>query len=176
MRSDPPQGRVTGVQTRWRAAMRGLPLCVLALAAFPAHAVSTFTVTEPWVRVAPDGRSAEAFMQLKSSDGETVVGVRSEDVGSITMLGSGHKRVPLTRIALPAGETVMLAPGKPRLGVGKLAKPLKLGDRVLFVLIVEAPDGATREIPVNAEVRRHSPTDDHIGKHAHAHAHAGQGL
>jgi len=152
--------------------MRRFLLCALALGALSAHAVSTFAVTEPWVRVAPDGRSAEAFMQLKSSDGETVVGVRSEDVGSITMLGSGPKRTPVTRIPLPAGETVMLAPGKPRLGVGKLAKPLKLGDRVHFVLIVEAADGGTRDIPVDAEVRRHSPTDDHIGKHAHAHAHA----
>jgi copper(I)-binding protein len=148
--------------------MRGLPLCVLALAAFSTHAVSTFTVTEPWVRVAANGRSAEAFMQLKSSDGETVVGVRSEDVGSITMLGSGQKRTPVTRIALPAGEAVMLAPGKPRLGVGKLSKPLKLGDRVHFVLIVEAADGATREIPVNAEVRRHSPSQDHGVGHKHA--------
>src|SRR5436190_5535915 len=99
MRAAPPRGRVTGVQTRWRAAMRGLPLCVLALAAFPAHAVSTFTVTEPWVRVAANGRSAEAFMQLKSSDGETVVGVRSEDVGNVTMLDNGRKRTPVTRIA-----------------------------------------------------------------------------
>jgi hypothetical protein len=36
------------------------------------------------------------------------------------------------------------------------------------VLIVEAAGGAMREIPVNAEVRRRSPTDDHIGKHKHA--------
>ena len=156
--------------------MRGLLLCALALGAAAAHAVSTFTITEPWVRVAADGRSAEAFMQLKSFDGETVVGVRSEDVGSITMLASGQKRTPVTRIALPAGDTVMLAPGRPRLGIGKRAKPLKLGDRVYFVLIVEAADGATREIPVNAELHRRSPTDDHIGRHKHHGAALASGL
>ena len=128
------------------------------------------TVTEPWVRVAPDGRSAEVYMQLRSSQGEAVVGVRSDDVREVVMLGSGKARAPVTRIALPAGEIVLLAPGKARLGVGKLAQPLKLGDRVRFVLVVETAEGATREIPVDAEVRRRSPTDDHVGKHKHASA------
>ena len=107
-------------------------------------------------------------MQLRSSEGETVVGVRSDDVGEVVMLARGKTRAAVTRIDLPAGEIVPLAPGQVRLGVGKLGKPLKLGDRVRFVLIVEAANGATREIPVNAEVRRRSPTDDHIGNHKHS--------
>jgi len=151
-----------------RRASRGFLIGLLSLTVAPAHAVSVLTVTEPWVRVAPDGRSAEAYMQLRSSEGEAVVGVRSEDVSDVVMLGSGKARAQTTRIALPPGEIVLLAPGKVRLGVGKLPKLLKLGDRVRFVLIVEAAGGATREIPVNAEVRRRSPTDDHIGKHKHA--------
>lgn len=154
----------------WRSAKRGLLLCILSLAGIPAHAVSVITVTEPWVRVAADGRSAEAYMQLRSSEGEAVVGVRSEDASEVVMLASGKARAPVKRIALPAGETVLLAPGKVRLGVGKLGKPLKQGDRIRFVLVVEAAGGATRVVPVNAEVRRRSPTDDHIGKHKHSQA------
>ena len=84
------------------------------------------------------------------------------------MLADGKARAAVTRIVLPAGETVLLAPGKARLAIVKLKKPLKLGDRVNFVLTVEAADGKTREIPVNAEVRRRSPTDDHVGKREHA--------
>ena len=64
-------------------------------------------------------------------------------------------------IPLPAGVTVLLAPGAYRFALAKLSRPLKLGDRVPFVLIVEAPDGSRQEISVNAEVRRRSPTDDH---------------
>jgi copper(I)-binding protein len=108
------------MHNRWRSASRGFLVCLLSLALAPAHAVSVLTVTEPWVRVAPDGRSAEAYMQLRSSEGEAVVGVRSEDVSEVVMLGGGKARARTTRIALPPGEIVLLAPGKARLGVGKL--------------------------------------------------------
>ena len=151
-----------------RTALRGLVLCAMALAVAPACAVSMFSVTEPWVRVGSDGRSAEVYMQLRSSTGETVTGVRSDDASEVAMLAEGKAPTPVTRIVLPAGETVMLAPGKARLRLGKLQKPFKLGDRVSLVLIVEAADRSKREIAVSAEVRRRSPTDDHIGKHKHA--------
>ena len=52
--------------------------CGVAFGSAPAYGATLFIVTEPWVRVAPNGRSAEAYMQLKSTDGATVVGVRSE--------------------------------------------------------------------------------------------------
>jgi hypothetical protein len=69
-------------------------LCSLALAAFSAHAASVFTVPEPWVRVGIDSRSAEVYMLLRSSQGEAIVGVRSEDGTEITMLASGKARSP----------------------------------------------------------------------------------
>ena len=164
------QARVRLHRQAWRTAMRGVVLCALTLAVGPACAVSTFSVTEPWVRVGTDGRSAEAYMQLRSSEGDAVVGVRSDDASEVAMLADGKAPTPVTRITLPAGETVVLAPGKARLHIGKLRKPFRLGDRVNLVLIVEATDSRQREIPVSAEVRRRSPTDDHIGKHKHASA------
>ena len=71
-------------------------------------------------------------------------------------------------IRFPAGVTVLLAPGAYRFALAKLSRPLKLGDRVPLVLIVEAPDGSRQDIPVNAEVRRRSPTDDHKLPHRHS--------
>ncbi len=50
-----------------------------------------------------------------------------------------------------------------------IAHALKLGEHAALVLTLEAPDGSTREIAVDAEVRRRSPTDDET----HAHGHPG---
>ena len=140
------------------------------LAAVPlaANAVALFIVTEPWVRVAPNARSAEAYMQLKSTEGATVVGVRSDVVANVTIRPPGETRAAVGQIPLPAGVTVMLAPGAYRLVLPTLDRPLKLGDRVPFVLTIEAADGGRQEVPVNAEVRRRSPTDDHKIPHRHS--------
>jgi copper(I)-binding protein len=153
--------------------MRVLLACAAAFGMLSAEAASVFAVTEPWVRVAPDGRSAEVFMQLRSSEGAAIVGVKSAVVTGVTMRPAGTGRATVARIALPAGETVLLAPGAQRLGIPKLGKPLKLGDRVALILVIEDAAGGTREIPVDAEVRRRSPTDDHRVPHKHAREDAG---
>lgn len=158
------------MSAHWQSGVRILVACAAVSGVLTAGAVPVFVVTEPWVRVAPDGRSAEAFMELKSSDAATIVGIKSEVVAGITMRPAGAGRATLTKIVLPAGETVLLAPGVQRFAIAKVGKPLKLGDRVPFVLVVEGADGGTREIPVNAEVRRRSPTDDHRVPHKHSHS------
>jgi VCBS repeat-containing protein len=48
-----------------------------------------------------------------------------------------------------------------------LTRALKLGDRVPLMLTIESGDGSRQEIPIDAEVRRHSPIDDHLHGHAH---------
>jgi copper(I)-binding protein len=152
---------------RWIEQVRTCALaCGLALAVSPAGAASTFAVTEPWIRVAPNGRSAEGYMEVRSSDGATLVGVRSDVAAEIAILPGGTAR-GAGKIGLPAGTTVKLVPGGPRITLARLARPLQLGDRVNLVLTVEAPDGKQREIPADAEVRRHSPTEDHRHPHRH---------
>ena len=142
--------------------------CGLTFGFAPAYGATLFIVTEPWVRVAPNGRSAEAYMQLKSTAGAAVVGVSSEFSPDVAMRPPGTAGDTVREIPLPAGVTVLLAPGAYRFVLAKLSRPLKLGDRVPFVLIVEAPDGSRQEISVNAEVRRRSPTDDHKIPHRHS--------
>ena len=147
--------------------------CTLAgalLAAPPsAVAVAVITVSDPWVRVAPNGKSAEAFMEIRSSEGATIVGVESDITLDVALQRPGPQRATADKIPLPAGIEVKLAPGAYRLLLPKLIRSLKLGDRVALNLIVEAPDGSRQAIAVNAEVRRRSAYDDHLRPHSHAH-------
>lgn len=141
---------------------------VLAIATMGSSgATSVLVVTEPWVRVAANGRSAEAYMQLRSSDGATVIDVRCDFATNVAMRPPGGSGATVHAIPLPPGVTVHLAPGAYRLALPNLERPLKIGDRVPVVLTVEAADGSRQEIPVNAEVRRRSPTDDHLRPHKH---------
>jgi copper(I)-binding protein len=136
------------------------------------RAVAVTTVSDPWVRVAPNGRSAEAFMEIVSSEGAAIVRVESDISAAVPMQRPGTKRALTASIPLPPRTTVKLAPGDYRFLLPKLERPLKLGDRVALSLIVEAPDGSRQAIPVNAEVRRRSAYDDHLHPlHPHSHPH-----
>ena len=153
-------------------------VCLVALAGvalaspFESRAVAVVTVYDPWVRVAPNGKSAEAFMEIMSSEGATIVGVESDVSAEVPLQRPGTKRAIADAIALPARTNVKLAPGDYRLLLPKLKRPLKLGDRVVLSVTVEAHDGSRQTIPVNAEVRRRSAYDDHLhplSPHSHAH-------
>jgi len=86
---------------------------------------------------------------------------------NIIMRGRGATKASVAQIALPPGETVMFAPGAQRFMIPNLNRRLKLGDRVALVLTVVSSDGSRQQIPVNAEVRTRSPTDDHLHGHKH---------
>jgi copper(I)-binding protein len=139
----------------------------LALLLVATDAAAIFIVNEPWVLVAPNGRSAEAYMNLTSTEGATLVGVSTEVTKNVEIRAPGGKRTAVTEIKLPAGKKMALAAGAYRFALAGLDRPLKLGDRVAFVLTIEAADGSRTEVPLNAEVRKHSPTYDHHHGHAH---------
>jgi periplasmic copper chaperone A len=124
-------------------------------------------VSEPWVRISPNSRSAEGYVQLQSTEGATLVGIRSDATANIEMRQSGNTRASVGKIELPAGQTVMLAPGGQRFVLTGVRRRLKLGDHVAFVLTFMSADGKLQEIHVNAEVRQRSPTDDHLRGHRH---------
>jgi len=149
-----------------------LASALLALSPASASAAGLFIVNEPWIRPAAAG-STDVYMNLRSSEGAMLVGVRCELAATVTMEmpDNAHrgKFQAATRISLPAGETVRLSPGQAHLRLNAIRHALKLGDHVALVLTLEAADGTTQEIPVNAEVRRRSPTDDEM--HAHGHPH-----
>jgi hypothetical protein len=158
---------------RCARAVCGIALAGAVLAApLESRAIAVTTVSDPWVRVAPNGKSAEAFMEITSSEGATIVGVESDVSAEVPMQRPGTKRAVADTIALPPRTTVKLAPGDFRFLLPKLKHPLKLGDRVALGLIVEAPDGSRQTIAVNAEVRHRSAYDDHLHPlHPHSHVH-----
>ena len=153
----------------FRLACRCALAGALLIAPVASLAIAVITVSDPWVRVAPNGKSAEVFMEIRSSEAATIVGVESDVAADVPIQRPGTQRAAADKIPLPAGTHVKLAPGAYRFLLPKLNRSLKLGDRVALSLIVEASDGSRQAIPVNAEVRRRSAYDDHLRPHSHAH-------
>jgi|MudIll2142460700_1097286.scaffolds.fasta_scaffold495541_2 hypothetical protein len=149
---------------RWRHAC-----AALAFAAACADAQAVFLVTEPWVRPAAAGATTEAFMELASSDGATLIGVRTAVAERASVIDARGRPLGMDGLPLRAGARVLLAPGAARVALRPLARPLRPGDRVPLTLVIRSTDGAVQAIDVDAEVRRRSPTDDHRGP-AHSHA------
>jgi copper(I)-binding protein len=134
-------------------------------AAAQAATVAVIAVNEPWLRPAGRHAATDAYFELQTSEPLTLVGARSPEAQSVSLRGPQ----PVARIPLPPRQGVRFAPDGPRLRLEGLAHALKPGDRVPLVLVFEDPAGARREIPVDAEVRYHSPTDDERRAHGHAH-------
>jgi hypothetical protein len=143
---------------------RHLALVVgFALAVCAADANAIFIVNQPWVRPGPRGGTTEAYMDLTSTEGATLVAVRSEiaAVAIRTKNGSGA----IDRLPLTANAMMRLAPGRTRLSLSKLARALVRGEHVALTLTVESADGSRQDIPVTAEVRLRSPLDDERRAH-----------
>jgi copper(I)-binding protein len=145
---------------------RVLGLALIASASL-AHA-AVFNVTEPWVKPAPAGASTEAYMEIASSDGATIVDARSPVASSVSLAIAQARHEAPYALPLPRRTTVLLNAGGTRFALAKLVRPLKVGDRVPITLVVRNADATTQEIEVDAEVRRHSPSYDHgIGRVHH---------
>jgi copper(I)-binding protein len=138
--------------------------CAGALATSASAAV--FTVNEPWVSPAGAGGASEAYMEITSSEEATLVDARCAVAARVALATGQRRQPPPFALALPARTTVMLAPGAVRLALARVERTLKRGERVALTLVVRYADGSTRDIEVDAEVRRRSPSADH-GVHQH---------
>jgi periplasmic copper chaperone A len=132
-------------------------------------AQAVFTVNAPWVRPAADRTATDAYMRLSSTEGAVLKEAKSPLAASIVIRAGKNAGRTLPQLPLPPGDSILLAPGEVRLVLRGLEHPFALGERVPIVLTIEGADGSRVEIPVNAEVRLHSPIDDE--RHAHQHAH-----
>jgi len=137
----------------------------LALALAPAIAMAVLIVHVPWVLPATKGAATDAFMEVTSLEGVALVGGRSPVARDVVLVAPGAKLQPVDRLVLPPGAPVILVPGSYRLHLRAVDRTLKVGDFVPLVLIFEGADGMRQEIAVQAEVRRHSATDDHLRGH-----------
>ena len=140
---------------------------VTAFAALPCHAAGVVTINVPWIRAAKGATVAEGYMELRSSEAATLVGVTSELATSVTIRPPGKGSATVPELALPAGKAVTLAPGRYWLAIANLAHPVELGDHVPLTLSIRDADGKQQEIAINAEVRHHSAIYDHLHGHAH---------
>ncbi|MEO6747218.1 MAG: copper chaperone PCu(A)C [Caldimonas sp.] len=132
-----------------------------------AHALM-FSVTEPWVRATPDGRNAEMFMKLRSSDPATLVAIDSF-AARVTTILQGQERQPRQQVPLPANAEVEFKPGSLRIQLSGLVRPLKRGEHVPLTLFVRGADGTVQKTFVQAEVRKRSPTEDELDPRGHSH-------
>ena len=145
--------------------MRALTCLLLLLACSGAGASPVYTVAEPWLRPARAGAATELYLELRASAPATLVAVRAPVAARVTLVDAYGRAVP--SLALPGGAAVRLAPGGPRIRLAALAQGLQRGGHVPLTLLVRAADGGEQEIPVQAEVRHHSPSHDHGIAHAH---------
>lgn len=133
----------------------------IAVASAGVAAQGVFVVTEPWVRPGGARQSTTAFMQLLSSTGATLIDARSTLAASVELRSATGKIESPMALSLPAAEVVALHSRGHRLVLRSLTEGVKQGDRVPVMLTVRHSDGSIQQIAVYAEVRLHSPTDDH---------------
>ena len=143
--------------------------CGFSLGLLAQHASALFVVNQPWVRPAQSTQATEAYMNLTSTEGATLVGAVSAAAGGVAIRAPGKTAGDLARLPLPAQSLVALAPGGYHLVLRRLVGTLKVGDRVQLTLTIENADGSRQDIGVNAEVRLRSPLDDEMRAHKHAH-------
>ena len=133
----------------------------LALGGLPTSVVHAqeVTIKEPWVRGTVRGQKATgAFMQLRTTESATLVGVESPVAGVVQihemqMDGNVMQMRPISRLDLPAGKSVELKPGGYHVMLMDLKQPLKKGESVPIRLRFEAKDKTFKTIEVQAQVR-----------------------
>jgi copper(I)-binding protein len=156
------------MQKYFKASRHVALACSLGLGLFAQQASALFVVNQPWVLPAQKAQTTEAFMNLTSTDGATLVGATSAAAATVAILAPGKTAHAIDRVSLPAHTVITLAPGSYRIVMHRLAQPLKLGDRVELTLTIEAADGTHQEVGVNADVRLHAPIYDELHEHKHA--------
>lgn len=136
---------------------------VLAASGMAAQAL--VVINQPWVKPAIASRSTEAYMNLTSTEGATLVAVRSDIAAETTLHPPTRDTRAAFELALPAGAIVELAPGNYRFSLRRLNKTIKLGDIVPMTLTIRSADGALQDIVVHAVGRLRSPVDDERRAH-----------
>jgi len=155
------------VPPRLRRFLPALVLCAGALHA-PPVAAQPVTVKDAWVRApAPGQNVAAAYMELTSRGNMELIGVASPvaaraELHSTTVEQGVMKMRPTSKIELPSGKPVKLAPGGLHVMLIDLKQPLKPGAKVPLALTVQRADLASRSVfAVQAEVRSAPPGPSH---------------
>ena len=157
---------MTFAALRHRLPARRLALAgAIAFALLASDASAMFIVNQPWVRPARKTQATNAYMNLTSTGGATLLAARSEDARRVSLRSA--RSTAAAGLVLPAKSEIALAPGHDHLTLTGLTRALKIGDRINITLTVRDDDGTVQEITINAEVRFRSPIDDERRAHHH---------
>ena len=129
------------------------------------------TVKEAWVRgTIAQQKATGMFAQITSASGGKLVSATSPVAGVVeihemSMEGNVMKMRALPNgLDLPAGKAVELKPGGYHVMLMDLKQPLKDGDTVPVMLVVQGKDGKKETIELKAPVR---PLAAAAGAHKH---------
>lgn len=117
------------------------------------------TVEDAWVRATVPGQPvAAAYLKIRSAQTAELIAVSTlvtarAEIHEMRMEGGIMRMRPVTRLALPAGETVELKPGGYHLMLMDIVKPLRPGEVVPITLVIEGPDNKPQEVKIEAKVR-----------------------
>lgn len=124
-----------------------LLLCALAVALLlaPCAARADIVLDHPWAQATPPkALVARAYVKITNSSDETahLIGVRTDAAGSAEIAGIRIlQNVPnlrrLFNIDIPAGRSIVFAPGGYHILLRNLKKPLVAGDKVNIDLLFE---------------------------------------
>jgi copper(I)-binding protein len=135
---------------------------LILLALLPAGSfAAVISVNEPWLRPAAAGASTEAFMEVAVSQDATLIDVRTPVAAHVALAQGKDWRSPPFALPLPAQQPLLMEGRGTRLVLGRVQRSLKRGDRVPLTLVLRYADGSTQDVPVDAEVRVRSPSQDH---------------
>lgn len=124
-----------------------------------AVAEGDISISNAWTRAtAPGQKVAAAYMDLTSKDGATLVKAETSVAGiveihSMTMKNDVMKMRMLNELALPAGQTVNLAPGGYHLMLFDLQQSLDAGQSAEFKLHFKTKAGDIKIMTVNLPVK-----------------------
>jgi periplasmic copper chaperone A len=127
------------------------------------------TVSDAWVRgTVAQQKATGMFAQITSVQGAKLVAASSPVAGVVeihemSMDGNVMKMRAVPALPLPAGKAVELKPGGFHIMLMDLKQPLKAGDAVPVVLVVEGSDGKRSNVDVKATVRALGGSAGHEG-------------
>jgi len=116
------------------------------------------SVSQAWTRATVPGQKvAGVYLDIRSDEAARLTGVRSSaaesaEIHSMSNDNGVMRMRHLSRLDLPAGQTLHLAPGGNHIMLLDIKRPLRAGERVALTLIVER-NGKKISVQTQAEVR-----------------------
>ena len=132
---------------------------LLALLTVCGAQAQSIEVKDAWVRgTVPAQRATGAFMEITGKSSVRLIGVSSPVAGTVeihnmTMQNGVMKMSQVEGIDVPAGKTIMLAPGGYHVMMMGLKQQMKPGERVPLDLLIESADKKRETVSLQVEVR-----------------------